>query len=359
MIRVLLVDDSEVCREVLREQLEREGDIEVVGEAASGEQALGRIETLAPDVITLDIQMPGMGGLATIDEIMRRSPRPILVVTGLDTRERDLAVEATRRGAYAVANKVSIDDPEGAASLRATVRSLAGSDLRAKRDEGARATTQALAGTRSESRSDDAHASASWPTPVAGDTVPILAFGCSAGGPKALAELLDLLPRDIPACLAVANHLPPDFVSAFARLLITQHGFAVEIATRPIAPAPGLLVLAPGGCDLAWESGMLTGRRARPDAPWCPRVDVLLETLAEAPGAHVGVVLSGLGSDGAQGLAAMRARDKLTIVQDQASAAVWGMPRAALVSAIEVLPIPRIADVIMQWLASRGPRRLR
>jgi two-component system chemotaxis response regulator CheB len=346
MIRVLLVDDSEVCREVLREQLERERDIEVVGEAASGERALALLPTLAPDVVTLDVQMPGLGGLATIEMIMTSQPRPILVVTGLDVRQRDLAVAATRRGALGIAAKLPLEDLAGAAALRAHVRRLANVRVEV-RDPGERSGRARVA----------------WPQPASDErsraALPILAFGCSAGGPKALAELLDLLPRDVPACLAVTNHLPPDFVSAFARLLLTQHGFAVEIATRPIAPAPGLLVLAPGGCDLAWESGMLTGRRARPDAPWCPRVDVLLETLAEAPGAHVGVVLSGLGSDGAQGLAAMRARDKLTIVQDQASAAVWGMPRAALASAIEVLPIPRIADVIMQWLASRGPRRLR
>lgn len=347
MIRVLLVDDSEVCREILREQLERERDIVIVGEAASGEQALALLPTLAPDLITLDVQMPGMGGLATIETVMTTHPRPILVVTGLDVRQRDLAVAATRRGALGIAAKLPLDDLVGAAQLRAHVRRLA--SLRVElRDPGERS-----------GRARVAWPSPSHPDDPPGGALPIVAIGCSAGGPKALSELLDLLPRDLAACLAIANHLPPDFVSAFARLLATQHGFAVEVATRPIAPARGLLVLAPGGCDLAWEAGKLLGRRARPDAIWCPRVDVLFETLAAAPGAHVGVVLSGLGSDGAQGLAAMRARDKLTIVQDQASAAVWGMPRAALGSAVEVLPTPRIADVIVQWLGSRGPRRSR
>jgi two-component system chemotaxis response regulator CheB len=347
MIRILIVDDSSICRDVLADILEREGDIEVVGEAASGEQALGRIETLAPDVITLDIQMPGMGGLATIDEIMHRSPRPILVVTGLDTRERDLAVEATRRGAHAVANKVSIDDPEGAASLRATVRSLAGSDFRAKRDEGARATPQALVGTRS----DDAHAS--WPTPVAGDAVPVLAFGCSAGGPKALSEILDALPRDLRACIAIANHLPADFAAPYARLLWSQHRFPVSVAESPTPPEPGTIVLAPGGCHLALRQGEFVAEPA-PNSSTCPSVDRLFESVAASPGAHAGVILSGLGSDGARGLAAMRSAGQLTIAQSRESASVWGMPRAAAGVAVEVLATADIPRTLLRWLDLRA-----
>jgi two-component system chemotaxis response regulator CheB len=344
-IRILIVDDSTICRDVLADILEREGDIEVVGEAASGEQALGRIETLAPDVITLDIQMPGMGGLATIDEIMRRSPRPILVVTGLDTRERDLAVEATRRGAYAVANKVSIDDPEGAASLRATVRSLAGSDFRA--------TPQALAGTRSEPHGEDVNASASWPTPLAGDAVPILAFGCSAGGPKALSEILDALPRDLRACIAIANHLPADFAAPYARLLWSQHRFPVSLAEGPTPPEPGTIVLAPGGCHLALRNGEFVPEPA-PGANSCPSVDRLLESIAASPGAQAGVILSGLGSDGARGLAAMRSAGQLTIAQSRESASVWGMPRAAAGVAVEVLATADIPRTLLRWLDLRA-----
>lgn len=342
MIRVLVVDDSEICRSVLAEQLEREGDIEVVGEAESGELAIQQIATLTPDLVTLDVQMPGMGGLAAIEAIMALQPRPILVVTGLDTRERDLAVEATRRGALGISAKIPYDDLVGAAELRAHVRRLA--SIRVEpRDPGERSARQRIA----------------WPCPPPSGELPIVALGCSAGGPKALAELLDTLPPDLSACLAIANHLPPDFVSAYARLLETQHPFAVRIATNPVEPERGTIVLAPGGCDLAYEQGRLVGRRSRPGASWCPRVDVLFESLAGSPGAHVGVVLSGLGSDGAQGLAAMRARDKMTIVQDQASAAVWGMPRAALASAIEVLPTSQIAEVLLKWLTSRAPRRPR
>jgi two-component system chemotaxis response regulator CheB len=342
MIRVLVVDDSAICRELLCEQLERDGDITVVGEAESGEQALDRVVMLRPDVVTLDIQMPGMGGLATIEAIMARHPRPIIVVTGLDTRERELAVAATRRGALALASKAAYDDVIGADHLRTSVRRLASIEVSA-REPSVHSERPRIA----------------WPTPEPSTTTPIVAIGCSAGGPKSLAELLDALPGDLSACLAIANHLPADFVSPYARLLESQHTFTVVLANTPVEPEPGTIVLAPGGCDLVHVDGCLVGQRSRPDALWCPRVDELLDSLASAPGAHVGVILSGLGSDGTRGLAAMRANHKLTIVQDQASASVWGMPRAALASAIEVLSTLEIADAIVRWLASRNPRRSR
>ncbi|MFV8754017.1 chemotaxis protein CheB [Nannocystaceae bacterium ST9] len=337
---MLVVDDSSICREVLIDILERDHDIEVVGEAASGEQALDRMASLAPDVITLDIQMPGMGGLAAIEAIMARQPKPILVVTGLDTRERDLAVEATRRGALALANKVSDDDPVGAKHLRESVRRLAAIEVE-------------------DQATIDLPTSAHrvWPTPAASSTTPILAFGCSAGGPKALAEVLDALPRDLPASIAIANHLPADFVSAYARLLWTQHRFPVALADTPLAPEPGTIVLAPGGCDLVLVDGHFVGQRSRSDALWCPRVDLLFESVAAAPGAHVGVVLSGLGSDGARGLSMMRARDKLTLVQSQRSASVWGMPNAAVGSAVEILATAEIPRTIVRWLELRAPKK--
>ncbi len=340
MIRVLVVDDSPLCREVLTDQLEHEGDIMVAGEAESGEQAIDRIAELAPDVVTLDIQMPGMGGLAAIEALMVHFPRPILVVTGLDTRERDLAVAATRRGALALASKAAYSDLVGAAHLRTSVRRLAAIRVDA-RDPGERSQRTRVA----------------WPNPAPSSATPILAIGCSAGGPKALAELLDELPPNLAACLAVANHLPADFVSAYARLLETQHHFAVTLAHTPVEPERGTIVLAPGGCDLVYSAGRLVGVPSSPDAIWCPRVDALFESLAQAPGAHVGVVLSGLGNDGTRGLAAMRSADKLTIVQDRASASVWGMPRAALGSATEVLATAAMPELLLRWLASRGPQR--
>ncbi|PRQ04114.1 Chemotaxis response regulator protein-glutamate methylesterase [Enhygromyxa salina] len=340
MIRVFVVDDSQICCELLSDQLEEDGDIEVIDIAASGVEALAKLAATNPDVVTVDLNMPGMDGLTLIETIMARDPRPIIVVTGLDARERDLAVAATERGALGLVNKVGPADAEASAALRESVRRLANVDV-----------------GEPAPRSSSSGSGAKWPAPRAADrhATPIVAFGSSAGGPKALFPVLDALPPQLPAALAVAHHLPPDFVSAFSRLLRSRIQFEVCIAHEPVEPEPGVLVLAPGGTDLVLEDGRLRSRAARPGALACPRVDVLFESLAGVAGAHVGVVLSGLGDDGSRGLAAMRDAGKLTIVQDRATATVWGMPRAALGSALEVLNTHEIDEAITRWLRKRGP----
>ena len=339
MIRVLVVDDSEICRELLRDQLEEEGDIEVAGTAATGEEALAVLPRVKPDVVTVDLEMPGMGGMSLIEEIMATDPRPIIVVTGLDARERDLAVAATERGALQLANKAGPGDHEASAALRESVRRLAVIEV----------------GTVERPR-ERTPKQVQWPKGREAVGTPIVAFGSSAGGPTALFEILDALPPNLPACIAVAQHLPADFVSAFARLLRSRIHFEVLVATEPVAPDPTQVVLAPGGCDLIYEGGLLVGRPTGPGAMATPEIDVLFGSLADHGGRHVGVVLSGLGDDGSRGLARMRREDQLTVVQDRASATVWGMPRAAQASALEVLPTREIAGAITRWLsnAARG-----
>lgn len=342
MIRVLVVDDSEICRELLTDQLEADGDIEVVDDAASGAEALDKLGLANPDVVTVDLNMPGMDGLTLIESIMNRDPRPIIVVTGLDARERDLAVAATERGALGLVNKIGPDDVEGSKAIRASVRRLAEVEV-----------------GRVVQREVETDVGSNWPAPRTSDRqhTPIVAFGSSAGGPKALFEVLDALPATLPAALAVAHHLPPDFVSAFARLLRSRIHFEVRIANEPVTPEPTVLVLAPGGMDLVVEDGKFHPRPSGSDSLACPSVDALFHSLAQTPGAHVGVVLSGLGDDGSRGLAAMRDANKLTIAQHRATATVWGMPRAAQSSAIEILNTHEIDDAVTAWLRDRAPRR--
>jgi two-component system chemotaxis response regulator CheB len=342
MIRVLVVDDSEICRELLTDQLTADGDIEVIETAGSGAEALAKLAAANPDIITVDLNMPGMDGLTLIEKIMREDPRPIVVVTGLDARERDLGVAATERGALGLVSKVGPEDREAAAEIRATIRWLSEVEV-----------------TRTAPAPPEPAIDSKWPAPRPGDqgTTPIVAFGSSAGGPKALFEILDALPAALPAALCVAHHLPPDFVSAFARLLHSRIHFEVRIVNEPCAPEPTVLALAPGGSDLVFERGMFRARPAVSGSLTVPSVDLLFASLAEAPGAHVGVVLSGLGDDGSRGLKAMRANGKLTIAQHRATATVWGMPRAALSSAVEVLNTHEIDDVVVKWLNERGPRR--
>ena len=332
------------CREVLRDQLQADGDIEVVEDAGSGEAALARLAGANPDVVTVDLNMPTMDGLTLIERIMQQDPRPIVVVTGLDARERDLAVAATERGALGLVNKVGPEDAEASAEIRRTVRRLA--EVRVH---------------RAVPKPSAPPVNANWPAPRPGDarTLPIVAFGSSAGGPKALFEILDTLPATLPAAIAVSHHLPPDFVSAFARLLRSRIHFEVRIVSEPMAPEPTVLVLAPGGMDLVFEEGMFRARPSAPSTTASPCIDELFASLATSAGAHVGVVLSGLGDDGSRGLAAMRGAAKLTVAQHRATATVWGMPRAALPSAVEVLNTHEIAQVIDAWVAERSTRRFR
>lgn len=342
MIRVMVVDDSLICSELLTDQLEADGDIEVVETASSGAEALERLGPANPDVVTVDLNMPGMDGLTLIETIMSRDPRPIIVVTGLDARERDLAVAATERGALELVNKAAADDESASEAIRASVRRLS-----------------TVAVKKVAPRAEAADAKSDWPKPRPEDAghLPILGFGSSAGGPKALFEILAGLPRDLRAAIAVAHHLPPDFVSAFSRLLLSRASFTVEVAHEPVVPEPGVLVLAPGGSDLVFSQGAFRAQRPQAGSTACPRVDVLFESLARAAGPHVGVVLSGLGDDGARGLATMQGAGKLTIVQHRATATVWGMPRAAMGAAAEVLNTHEIDGVLCRWLDARGARK--
>ncbi|NVB38243.1 response regulator [Pseudenhygromyxa sp. WMMC2535] len=351
MIRVLVVDDSMICRELLADQLEADGDIEVVAMAEGGRAGLAELAKREIDLVTVDIQMPGMTGLELIEAIMDRSPKPIIVVTSLDEREQDLALEATTRGALALARKAPSEDLEAASELRARVRKLAGVEVsrieprRARAKSASPAPADQAAGG-SGAGSSGARASA------ARKRLPIIGLGSSAGGQNALFEILDRLTPEFTGCIAVAQHLPPEFVTAFARLIRSRSGYYVHIANEPVDPEPRMVVLAPGGYDLLLEGGKLCARPCRPGEANRPRIDVLFRSLAAGEGEHVGVVLSGMGTDGAKGLLAMREAGKLTLVQDRNSAAVWGMPGAAcaMEAAMEVLPPRGIAARLVEHM---------
>ncbi|MCA9684866.1 MAG: response regulator, partial [Myxococcales bacterium] len=297
MIRVLVVDDSEICRELLADQLEADGDIEVVAMADGGRTGLAHLQQFEVDLVTVDIQMPGMSGLELIEAIMDRKPVPIIVVTSLDEREQDLALEATTRGALLLARKASVEDTETAAELRVNVRKLAGVEV-ARIPAGAQPSAKPK--QRPHERSMALRAAGINPR-----RIPVVGVGSSAGGQNALFEILGLLPPNFHGCLAVAQHLPPEFVPAFARLIRSRTGYEVKIASEPVVPEPRLLVLAPGGSDLVYESGRLLSQPCREGEANRPRIDVLLRSLADvgvAPEDVDVIVLSHLHFDHAGGL---------------------------------------------------------
>lgn len=333
-VRVMVVDDSPICRALLAETLEAEGDIEVVARAEDGKSALALARLCSPALVTMDVRMPGLDGLETVSRLMAERPIPVLVVTDLPTdREATLVFDAVRRGALEVAAKPRAGDERAGSSLRARVRALAGVPV-----------VRHLPPRTAHGRE-----------PVASlerGPVRMVAIGASAGGPAALASLLAQLPRSFPACVAIAQHLPVGFASPFARYLATRTELRVVVAERAVPAARGTVVLPPDDAHLvARGPDRLGPSEAPPQGGHRPSVDVLFRSMAEQLGSRAaGVLLTGIGRDGAEGLLAMRGAGAPTIAQDEHSSVVFGMPRAAieLGAAERVLSLEAMSSVLRE-----------
>lgn len=342
--RIFVIDDSPMFREMLRDIVEAEGDIAVVGEAASGEEALARVAGLQPDLVTVDIEMPGLGGLDTIAQLMTRRPVPILVLTGQPVGEgSSLAFAAIARGALEIAPKSALGDDEGR-WLRGLIRQL---------------------GTVRVVRHPGVHRPAppSPPSPPAPGLpprrrCPVIAIAASSGGPSAVVDVLGALPPDFPACVALVQHLPSGFIAAFERYLAERLELTVAVVQARTLPRPGTLLLPADDRHLVLAGdGAFVVSDAPPVGGHRPSATRLFESLARVDGARgVGVVLSGMGDDGAEGLAALRRAGGETIAQDEATSAIWGMPRAAVErgAAAQVLPLPAIAGALCRLAAERA-----
>lgn len=335
MIRVLVVDDSALARDALVALLEQDTNVRVIGTAASVEAAVAAAAALAPDAITMDIQMPGGGGLVAIEQIMAHTPVPILVVSALAGAEPGLPFEAMSRGALEIAVKPA-SDADGAA-LRAAVRRIAGLPVVPH--------VRALRASRLQRVGAP-------PSAAARGRVRIVGIAASAGGPAALSVLLGALPATLGACVALVQHLPPSFVTAFADYLRTRTPLEVVLVEpgAGVEARPGRLALAVAGHHLVATSPHLLS--ASPEPPLHghrPSATLLFRSLAQAAGDRaLGVILTGIGDDGADGLVELRGRGALTLAQDRATSAVFGMPNAAAVrGGVErVLPLPELAGAI-------------
>ncbi|MFW5925418.1 MAG: chemotaxis protein CheB [Myxococcota bacterium] len=351
--RILIVDDSSVCRALLREQLETEGDVQVVGEAADGATALRRVHAERPDLVTVDLHMPGMDGLTLIERIMSEAPTPILVVTGEPEGSNAEGVfEAQRRGALDLARKPADDDAHAAADLRASVRRLAG--VRVVRHMRRRAPSPVppppTAGPAPPAR----------PTDAGDPRIRVVGIAASAGGPAALVSVLGRLPRPFPVPVAVVQHLPRGFAASFAEFLRRRTGLRVRAVNDALQPTPGdvlvagddvHLVVSPRGGFAVDRGGPVDGHR--------PSATVLLRSLAATFGPRaMGVVLSGMGQDGVDGLGAIRDAGGVTVAQDRETSAVFGMPRAAAEQGVaqRVLALDAIGPAIAGAVLGReGP----
>jgi len=312
-IRVLIVDDSAFARKVLREALARSADVEVVGVARDGLEALEKVAELKPDVMTLDLVMPNLDGLGTLRALPPDGPRVVVVsISGADSA---LGLEALQSGAVDLVHKPTALATERLYDLSAE---LVGKVV-------------AAAGARPPV--------AKTPPPVLSEPVPkvsairLVVIGTSTGGPAALTRLLPALPRDLPAAVAVALHIPAGYTEALARRLDDICAVHVVEASDGAELAPGTVAIARGGLHLrvSGQSGRLT-THVSPEpltAPFCPSVDVLFESAAATLGpAVLGIVLTGMGSDGLIGATAIRAGGGRVLTEAERSCVVYGMPRA-------------------------------
>jgi len=328
---VLLVDDSPSVRAVLRRFLARTGDISVVAEAADGAQAVQAVLDHLPQVVVMDLQMPVMDGYDAIERIMTLRPTPILVLSSRANRNQmQTAFEAIRRGAIEVLPK-----PEDtgswevlADSLPRTVRVVAAArpralppPARARRGSGGPG-----AGTRPANVASAAGARG-------GGGLRWVAIGASTGGPAAIRELLEEVPPEPPVSFLIVQHIAAGFEAAMAEWLNKELPLDVRLARDAESPRRGAVRLAPAGAHLRLDAGGVLRLDAETPARrgHRPSVDDLFRSCAESfPRQSAGVLLTGMGADGVEGLAALRGAGALTLAQDEASSVVFGMPRVAL-----------------------------
>ncbi|MEP7383363.1 MAG: chemotaxis response regulator protein-glutamate methylesterase [Gemmatimonadota bacterium] len=341
-IRVLIVDDSAVVRKALSVGLSRFADIEVVGTAMDPYVARDKIIELRPDVLTLDVEMPRMDGLAFLERLMQHYPIPVIIVSSLAPKQSEAAVRALSLGAVNVVPKpgTQYSVPDVERHLVAAVRAAARATLR-KRDSPPVATAPAPRQHLGLLHMTDR----------------IVAIGASTGGTGAIEAVLRRFPADAPG-IVIAQHMPAGFTASFAQRLDQQCAITVREARDGEIITPGLALVAPGNRHLLVQrSGARWIARVK-DGPLVhyqrPSVDVLFNSVAKAAGrTAIGVILTGMGEDGARGLLAMREAGGWTVAQDEQSSVVFGMPRAAieLGAAHEVCALRDIGDLILAMLA--------
>lgn len=351
VIRVLVADDSAFMRTALTRMIESDAQLKVVGAAHNGVETLQMAAALHPDVITLDVEMPRMNGLETLQRLMEENPVPVIMVSSLTQAGAEATLEAFDLGAVDCLPKqlsyASLDIIKIREQLIAKIKAAAGSrPRRAKRPDSQPPVARKLEAMRGV------------PAPS------VIAIGTSTGGPGALRQIIPALPADLPVGVLVVQHMPPGFTGPLAKRLDSVSNVKVSEATDEHPVEPGEVLIAPAGFQM-------TAYRRAPgrysvrigsvpaDTLHIPSVDVMMLSVAEAYGAlAMGVILTGMGNDGLKGMTAIHEKGGMTLGQDQASCVVYGMPRVCAERNVlrRVAPLTQISEEMVS--ATRAtPRR--
>jgi len=339
-MKVAIVNDSRMAAEILRRIVAQLPEFTLAWSAHSGEEAIALCAQSRPDIILMDLVMPGMDGAETTRRIMETTPCVILVVTATTVGNRDMVFEAMGYGALD-----AVDTPvlgqgqglEGAEPLTQKLRMVA-----------------RLAAVSNSFRGASLARRAAPPSPDTSE-VPVVAIGASTGGPQALAEILSQLPARFPAAVLVVQHVDEQFTPGLAAWLQRSSKMPIAIPEAETRLAAGAVWIAGQAQNMTYDNGFAKYTPASADAVHKPSIDSLFFSLATAHRAtRIGVLLTGMGRDGAAGLLALRQSGALTIAQDAATSIVYGMPKAAaeIRAATEILPLssiaPRICEAILQ-----------
>ena len=346
-VRVVVVEDSLVQRAHLVAVLQADRDISVIGEATTAREAIEVVARLRPDVVTLDLHIPDGGGQYALEQIMANTPTPVLVLSSTVHDARSVpAVEALVGGALLAVPKPSTWTPEFEKELRRNVRTIRNvpvvRHIRGKLQQRAAVSTSSPPPAAVEVRGEARPARM------------VVAIAASTGGPPALATVLGGL-SGVTVPVLIVQHIHPDFVQGLVDWMSRVAPLPVVLARHGQELRGGCIHIGPGGTHLRLGADGRVELAARPATVHCPSADQLFESVAAHAGARgIGVLLTGMGDDGAAGLAAMHRRGARTIVQDEATCAVYGMPRAAmrLGAADHQLPLPAIAAAIVR--ATKG-----
>jgi two-component system chemotaxis response regulator CheB len=344
VIRVLIVDDSAIVRKILNDELSKYPDIEVVGNAMDPYVARDKIIRLHPDVITLDLEMPRMNGLAFLAKLMKYHPLPVVVISSLTPRDSEAAMKALELGAIEVICK-----PEPGHNM---------SEISHKLVQAIRAAASAQI-PKQQTHLDASPAERALDDFKLQNRRKVIAIGASTGGTRAIESILRGLPASSPGTLIV-QHMPEQFTATFAKRLNQICQMEVREAKDNDPLGPGIALVAPGNQHMLLQQNGDQYRVRVKTGPAVnhqrPSVDVLFQSVAHSAGSHaVGVLLSGMGADGAKGLLAMHEKGAYTLAQDEQTCVVFGMPKEAIrLGAVDrVAPIERIPDAIIIFLQTK------